>query len=105
MVSSCVIDWFFPWTENALEKVAEYFLQDEQLQEEHRQPVIRHMVFTHLNITSAALKFAEELRRHYYVTPKNYLDFISNYRQQLKSNSKRIDTSIKRLQGMKMAYM
>ena len=40
-----------------------------------------------------------ELRRHYYVTPKNYLDFIANYRQQLKENTQKVFSSVKRLEG------
>ena len=99
LVSSCVIDWFFPWTENALQKVAEFFLLDEQLKDEHRTSIVSHMVFTHQSITVAANRYAEELRRYYYVTPKNYLDYISNYRKQLKSNVKNIEVSTKRLQG------
>jgi hypothetical protein len=33
------------------------------------------------------------------VTPKNYLDLIANYRSQLKSNDKKIEQSVKRLDG------
>lgn len=33
----------------------------------------------------------EELRRANYVTPKNYLDYIGNYKRSLKSNSTSID--------------
>lgn len=100
LVSSCIIDWFFPWTQNALEKVAEYFLADFDLvEDEYRNEIVRQMVFTHQNITFAAIKFAEEMRRYYYVTPKNYLDFIANYRQQLIQNHKHINQTTKRLQG------
>lgn len=99
LVSNAVIDWFFPWPADALQKVAEYFLAEESLPDEHRSSVIEHLVFTHQNVTQAASKFAEELRRYYYVTPKNYLDFISNYRLQLKDNHKRIKASTKRLEG------
>jgi len=69
------------------------------LPEEHRGSVIQHLVFTHQSVTKSAIRFAEELRRFYYVTPKNYLDFISNYRVQLSVNSKRITQSTKRLEG------
>ena len=99
LVSNAVIDWFFPWPADALQKVAEFFLAEEPLPEEHRATVIQHLVFTHQNVTTAANKFVEELRRFYYVTPKNYLDFISNYRVQLKANGKRITNSTKRLEG------
>ena len=33
------------------------------------------------------------------MTPKNYLDFITNYKTQLSYNRKRIDQSTRRLQG------
>ena len=50
-------------------------------------------------MTLAATRFAEALRRYYYVTPKNYLDFISNYKLQIKANNKQISVSTKRLSG------
>lgn len=99
LVSNAVIDWFFPWPADALQKVAEFFLAEEPLPEDQRAAVVQHLVFAHQNVTGAASRFAEELRRHYYVTPKNYLDFISNYRSQLSINSKRIVASTKRLEG------
>ncbi len=99
LVSNAVIDWFFPWPGDALQKVAEHFLIEEALPDEHRVEITNHLVFTHQNVTKAASRFAEELRRFYYVTPKNYLDFINNYRIQLKFNSRRIVQSKKRLEG------
>eukprot|EP01032_Pedospumella_encystans_P025560 gene25560-28882_t len=99
LVSNAVIDWFFPWPADALQKVAELFLAEEALPEEHRQAIVQHLVYTHQEVTTAATRFADELRRYYYVTPKNYLDYISNYRNQLKINSKRIKSSTKRLEG------
>jgi dynein heavy chain len=100
LVSNAVIDWFFPWPADALQKVAEFFLVEEHIiPDEHKAAVIKHLVFTHQQVSEAASRFAEELRRFYYVTPKNYLDFISNYRIQLKFNSKRITASSKRLDG------
>lgn len=99
LVSNAVIDWFFPWPADALQKVAELFLAEENLPEEHRGAIVQHLVFTHQEVTGAATRFAEELRRYYYVTPKNYLDYISNYRNQLKINSRRITSSTKRLEG------
>ena len=99
LVSNAVIDWFFPWPADALQKVAEFFLADEPLPEEHRASVVLHLVYTHQQVTLAATQFAIELRRFYYVTPKNYLDFINNYKVQLAANGKRITMSTKRLEG------
>ena len=99
LVSNCVIDWFFPWPGDALKSVAEFFLKEETLPDEIRGEIVDHLVFAHQNVTRAAERFAEELRRFYYVTPKNYLDFISNYRSQLANNAKNIKASTKRLEG------
>jgi dynein heavy chain len=100
LVSNTVIDWFFPWPNDALEKVAEYFLQGEPLiSSDHRNSVVSHFVFAHQNVSEAAQRFEDELRRKYFVTPKNYLDFIQNYKTQLKDNNASIQSSVKRLAG------
>ena len=52
-----------------------------------------------LTMPRMAVRFMEELRRHYSVTPKNYLDFISNYKDQLARNERKADQSVKRLEG------
>ena len=99
LVSASVIDWFQPWPADALQKVAEYFLQDEQLPDELREPIVGHLVFTHQSVVVFSERFADEMRRHYYVTPANYLDFIANYRTELKENNRTIEGSVKRLEG------
>ena len=99
LVSATIIDWFFPWPEDALRKVAAYFLAEESLPDEHRASIESHLVLVHMSVIEAAHTFEMELRRHYYVTPKNYLDFISNYRMQLKENNSRNIIQIKRLEG------
>lgn len=99
LVSASVIDWFQPWPADALQKVAEYFLQDEQLPNELRETVVGHLVFTHQSVVEFAERFADEMRRHYYVTPANFLDFIANYQTELKENNRAIQASVKRLEG------
>lgn len=99
LISASAIDWFQPWPASALQKVAEYFLQDEQLPDELREPVVKHLVFTHQSIVEYSERFADEMRRYYYVTPANYLDFIANYRTELKENNRAIAARVKRLEG------
>ncbi|CAK4656794.1 hypothetical protein LEN26_006663 [Aphanomyces euteiches] len=99
LVSASVIDWFFSWPEDALRNVASYFLMDEKIPDEFRPEVVNHLVHAHLRVVTVAHRFEMELRRHYYVTPKNYLDFIANYRQQLKENNQKVNASIARLKG------
>lgn len=99
LVSASVIDWFQPWPADALQKVAEYFLQDEQLPDELREAIVGHLVFTHQSVVEFSERFADEMRRFYYVTPANYLDFIANYRMELKENNHTIEGNVKRLEG------
>ena len=99
LVSNCVIDWFFSWPQDALQKVASFLLADISLPDEHREAVVDHLVFSHQTVIAQAAAFRDEQRRFYYVTPKNYLDLISNYRGQLQENRKTNLASIQRLEG------
>ncbi|KAH8046310.1 dynein light chain binding protein [Aureococcus anophagefferens] len=86
LISNAVIDWFFPGP-GALSKVANYFLAEVPLPAENREAIVQHL---------AAPRGAP---RYYYVTPKNYLDYIQNYQSQLSLNEKKVDSSVKRLSG------
>jgi dynein heavy chain len=99
LVSSCTIDWFTPWPANALVRVAEFFLREETLPEENRNDIVSHMVKVHTGVLQASTRFEAELRRHNYVTPKNYLDYIATYRAQLTTQRNAIVSRTKRLEG------
>ena len=64
-----------------------------------RKNIVNHMVMVHLDVTSRSALFEQQLKRYNYVTPKNYLDFISNYRGCLKEERRKIDQLITRLDG------
>ncbi|KAG9396016.1 Dynein heavy chain and region D6 of dynein motor [Carpediemonas membranifera] len=97
LINNTTIDWFTVWPDDALHTVADIYLAEETLPDEHRASVIDHMVQVHKCVVRYSDKFKAELRRNNYVTPKNYLDFISNYRRLLADNRKRVDDSIARL--------
>ena len=99
MVNNTVIDWFVPWPEQALQSVAGVFLAEEDLPDEHRAGIVAHMVLVHQNVREQSAAFLQRLKRYNYVTPKNYLDFISNYRGVLKDERRKIDQLILRLDG------
>jgi len=99
MVNNTVIDWFVPWPEAALESVAGVFLAEEDLPDPSRRPIVEHMVMVHQMVRTQSEEFLQQLKRYNYVTPKNYLDFISNYRSVLKEERRKIDGSIQRLDG------
>ena len=99
MVNNTVIDWFVPWPEQALVSVAGVFLAEEDLPEAARANIVKHMVKVHDGAITASDRFLVQLKRYNYVTPKNYLDFISNYRSVLKDERRKTDMLIQRLDG------
>jgi hypothetical protein len=52
----------------ALHSVATVFLAEEELPQELRAPIVQHMVKVHQSVRGYSAKYAEELRRHNYVT-------------------------------------
>jgi len=100
LVSCTSIDWFFPWPSEALHAVASHFLQNESLPDESRDEIVQHFVMVHLSVTEKySPEFEMQRRRKNYATPKNYLDFINNYRSKLAENRKNLDAMSQRLEG------
>lgn len=52
-----------------------------------------------MSIIEYSVQFETKLRRKNHSTPKNYLDFLRNYKLQLSDNRKMIDNKVTRLQG------
>lgn len=46
---------------------------------EHAPAVIEHVCMVHKSVGEYSILFLQKLRRSNFVTPKNYLDFISTY--------------------------
>lgn len=74
-------------------------LQEEALSAEVRSSIVSHMVLVHQSVRTFSIKFLEQLRRHNYVTPKNYLDFIHNYKHALADNRTMFSGMAARLDG------
>lgn len=56
----------------------------------HAEEVIGHVCMVHASVGDYSNKFLQKLRRSNYVTPKNYLDFISTYSNLLEDKDKYI---------------
>jgi hypothetical protein len=57
------------------------------------------MVGVHQSVRAYSVRFLEELRRHNYVTPKNYLDYVGAYKAALGDKRQEIDDMAARLDG------
>ncbi|XP_019718448.1 dynein heavy chain 10, axonemal-like [Hippocampus comes] len=100
LMNNTVIDWFLPWPPQALLAVAESFLgESEMIPKEHAPAVIEHVCMVHKSVGEYSILFLQKLRRSNFVTPKNYLDFISTYSSLLQEKDQYILAQCKHLEG------
>ncbi|XP_062874230.1 dynein axonemal heavy chain 10 [Trichomycterus rosablanca] len=100
LVNNTGIDWFLPWPPQALHAVAQSFLgESPMIPNPHLEAVIGHVCMVHDSVGEYSKQFQQKLRRSNFVTPKNYLDFISTYSNLLEDKDKYILAQCKRLEG------
>ncbi|KAM8930418.1 dynein axonemal heavy chain 12 [Pelodytes ibericus] len=92
LINCCTIDWFQPWPEDALERVAVKFLETLEMTSTEHEEVVPICKYFHTSAISLSDKFLRELGRHNYVTPTSYLELIAAFRQLL---SQKRDTVMK----------
>lgn len=90
-INNTTIDWFLKWPAQALEAVAKRMLAKENLLEYLRPAITEHAVFVHMTADALSAKYLHELKRPNYVTPKNFLAFLSNYAMLLEDKRSFID--------------
>jgi dynein heavy chain len=99
LISNTIVDWFFPWPEDALTAVANNFMGAVELEDDEREKVITHLVMVHLSVQDYSEEFKNIYKRNNFSTPKNYLDFINNYISFLRDKRKLMDSMVRRLDG------
>ncbi|XP_075883238.1 dynein axonemal heavy chain 12 isoform X2 [Nelusetta ayraudi] len=92
LINCCTVDWFQPWPEEALERVADTFLLSLDMSESERQDVIPICKTFHTSANTLSQRFLSELGRHNYVTPTSYLELMAAFRLLL---SQKRDTVMK----------
>ncbi|XP_074055006.1 dynein axonemal heavy chain 12 isoform X7 [Macrotis lagotis] len=80
LINCCTIDWFQPWPEDALERVAIKFLETLDLTDIERREVVPICKHFHTSIMDLSARFLQDLGRHNYVTPTSYLELIAAFR-------------------------
>ena len=93
--SSCSIDWFLPWPEEALVSVSNKkmagFDIDDGGKSSVKSSLELHMGKVHDLVTEVCEVYFQRMRRHVYVTPKSYLAFIDLYKDVYKVKYDGID--------------
>ena len=93
LFSTCTIDWFLPWPEEALVSVSQKFLNAFKIDctKEIKSQLEKHMGKVHDQVTEVCDIYFQRMRRYVYVTPKSYLSFIDLYTQVYKAKFDGID--------------
>jgi len=89
LVNCCTIDWFTAWPQEALEAVAERFLQDVEL-DGQTGSIIKMCKQVHQDIMELSVQYKEQEGRHNYVTPTSYLELIQTYKDLLTKQRSRV---------------
>ena len=86
-VNCTTIDWFSEWPKDALLEVAEKYLEEvnqgeaENAQDSQLCQNIASVFMTvHCSVVEMSERMLFEMKRHNYVTPTNYLEFVSGYK-------------------------
>jgi dynein heavy chain len=83
MINCCTIDWFRAWPEDALEMVAQKFLESVEMEDDVRGHVVSMCKHFHESVRTLSVSFYDELRRYNYVTPTSYLELIQTFKGKL----------------------
>ncbi|KAI9197259.1 dynein heavy chain and region D6 of dynein motor-domain-containing protein [Polychytrium aggregatum] len=100
IVNCTTIDWFSEWPEDALLEVAMKYLGDVDLGSDAMRKAVSHVfVSVHISVVEASAKMISELKRYNYVTPINYLELVTGYRELLKEKRRDIGTAASKLRN------
>ncbi|XP_072275027.1 dynein axonemal heavy chain 3 [Pyxicephalus adspersus] len=92
LINCCTIDWFQTWPTDALEMVANKFLEDVDLDDDIRKEVVSMCKYFQENVKELSDSYYNTLRRHNYVTPTSYLELILTFKTLLNSKRAEVDT-------------
>uniref|UniRef100_A0A4W3IMR6 Dynein axonemal heavy chain 1 n=1 Tax=Callorhinchus milii TaxID=7868 RepID=A0A4W3IMR6_CALMI len=98
LITCCTIDWFNEWPAEALESVANTFL--EELPDLRAEEAVTHMcVYIHQTVAIKSLQYLSELSRYNYITPKSYLDLLSLFSKLIGVKKQKLRTSKNRMKS------
>ncbi|XP_074539499.1 dynein axonemal heavy chain 11 isoform X2 [Halichoeres trimaculatus] len=106
LVQCTTIDWFHPWTPDALQSVSLRFIQEiEGIEPAVQESISLFMAYVHTSVNQASEKYQRNEKRYNYTTPKSFLQQITLYRNlleksraQLKHKMNRLECGLQKLQ-------
>ncbi|KAM9352911.1 dynein axonemal heavy chain 11 [Symphorus nematophorus] len=106
LVQYTTIDWFHPWTSEALQSVSYRFIQEiEGIEPAVQESISLFMAYVHTSVNQASEKYQRNEKRYNYTTPKSFLQQITLYRNLLEKSRalyqhkmNRLDSGLQKLQ-------
>ncbi|TNN78389.1 Dynein heavy chain 11, axonemal [Liparis tanakae] len=106
LVQCTTVDWFHPWTSEALQSVSFRFIQEiEDIEPAVQESISLFMAYVHTSVNQASEKYQRNEKRYNYTTPKSFLQQITLYthlleksRAQLQHKMNRLDSGLQKLQ-------
>jgi hypothetical protein len=91
------IDWYMPWSTDALESVGASLLKKAPIGEEvSRAAVVAVCVKIHKSVEEESARFFSETKRFTACTPSRYFELLSFFRSRLKTQHNRVATNIQK---------
>ena len=107
LFNRCVIDWFGEWDDDSLWQVAKEFTKDIELMDESfenfdgnevvgedlnpkHEALITAVVGIHKSVKKANAKLAKNAKKYNFITPRDYLDFISHFTSVLETKKEQL---------------
>uniref|UniRef100_A0A8D2QAY1 Dynein axonemal heavy chain 3 n=1 Tax=Zonotrichia albicollis TaxID=44394 RepID=A0A8D2QAY1_ZONAL len=91
LINCCTIDWFQTWPTDALEMVANKFLEDVELKDDVRKEVVSVCKYFQESVRDLSVGYYATLRRHNYVTPTSYVELILTFKSLLSRKREEVD--------------
>uniref|UniRef100_A0A674GPT7 Dynein axonemal heavy chain 3 n=1 Tax=Taeniopygia guttata TaxID=59729 RepID=A0A674GPT7_TAEGU len=91
LINCCTIDWFQTWPTDALEMVANKFLEDIELKDDIRKEVVSVCKYFQESARELSVGYYATLRRHNYVTPTSYVELILTFKTLLNRKREEVD--------------
>ncbi|XP_071050357.1 dynein axonemal heavy chain 2 isoform X2 [Onthophagus taurus] len=119
LVNCSTIDWFCDWPKEALLEVANKYINDVNFvetitgdkavkrkesvlvssQDKLRTSMAATFATIHASVAQYAIKMAEELKRHTYVTPVNYIELVAGYKKMLAAKRFEVSSQANKLRN------
>uniref|UniRef100_A0A3P8V3P1 Dynein axonemal heavy chain 11 n=1 Tax=Cynoglossus semilaevis TaxID=244447 RepID=A0A3P8V3P1_CYNSE len=98
LVQCTTIDWFHPWTTDALQSVSHRFIQEiEGITPAVQESISLFMAYVHTSVNQASEKYQRNEKRYSYTTPKSFLQQITLYRNLLERSQAQLQHKMNRL--------